>query len=471
MYVFRDVESQILTDRVFPRERSALLRSVCAIVLLTLCLALGGSSREDVAGLLILYPGVILIATIVLVSPGSFRWADFRTMTMVLSVIGFWMIVQLIPVPPAIWIQLPLRSEIAQGAELAGVPSVWRPISVVPDMTLASLAHLAIAIAVVVSLASMPRAAEQHYGPVLIGVGLLSALFGAAQVAGGPDSVFYLYNRGIDIDTTGLFSNRNHHALLLTMMFPLTAAIVETKLANRLGSGGRVLVTIAGSLFWLAMLLVAGSRAGLLMGLVAFALSLALITKPFGHATIGGKRMRREALWAATLLATILVFAVFRSSWSTLDRIVGVDPANEMRFRSLQVLFDMSTQFWLFGAGFGTFDPAYRFFEPDALLAETYLNHAHNDVLELIITGGLLPTLAVFALVFHTARRSLALLRNGSNSVEAIYGRVASIFLLLIGIASLVDYPLRTPLITAILIVAYGWLASASRGLPKKTLR
>ena len=43
-----------------------------------------------------------------------------------------------------------------------------------------------------------------------------------------------------------------------------------------------------------------------------------------------------------------------------------------------------------FGSGFGTFTPIYEQFAPRTLLMENcYVNHAHNDWLELWLTGGI----------------------------------------------------------------------------------
>ena len=50
-----------------------------------------------------------------------------------------------------------------------------------------------------------------------------------------------------------------------------------------------------------------------------------------------------------------------------------------------------------FGGGFGSFEAAYKIVEPVNLLSLQYLNHAHNDYLELAIEAGL-PGLALAGL-------------------------------------------------------------------------
>ena len=41
------------------------------------------------------------------------------------------------------------------------------------------------------------------------------------------------------------------------------------------------------------------------------------------------------------------------------------------------------------GSGFGTFVPVYEMHAPRTMLRSYYVNHAHNDWLELWLTGGL----------------------------------------------------------------------------------
>jgi O-antigen ligase len=126
----------------------------------------------------------------------------------------------------------------------------------------------------------------------------------------------------------------------------------------------------------------------------------------------------------------------------------------------LPVLLGIVGDFFPFGSGFGSFDPVYRYYEPDALLGPAYLNHAHNDFLELVMTGGL-PAAAV-ALVFMvwTVRQALRLRRATETSPRGRYALLAIGMIVLAAFASLVDYPLRTPIHVMLFAFASGWLAA-----------
>jgi len=119
--------------------------------------------------------------------------------------------------------------------------------------------------------------------------------------------------------------------------------------------------------------------------------------------------------------------------------------------------------FMPFGAGFGTFDAVYRRFEPDALLSTIYLNQAHNEPMQLAIEGGV-PALVLLALfIIWWLRASVRVVsRTGSASRRALGMAMAATTLILM-LSSLVDYPLRTPLLSGLFAIACVELLRAKR--------
>ena len=108
----------------------------------------------------------------------------------------------------------------------------------------------------------------------------------------------------------------------------------------------------------------------------------------------------------------------------------------------------------MFGSGFGSFEEVYHIHEPDSLMISSYVNMAHNDWAQLIIEGGVPAVLLVVALCAWLARSLGAVLGGGAAGVARMlfWLSVAGILLF----ASLVDYPLRTPLfqLSAVWLVA-----------------
>jgi O-antigen ligase len=105
----------------------------------------------------------------------------------------------------------------------------------------------------------------------------------------------------------------------------------------------------------------------------------------------------------------------------------------------------------------------FRFYEPAAHLGPAYLNHAHNDLAEIVIEGGLLPLLLLVPFLAWIMVRGARLWFGRLESNEQLLGRIGSAAALLVLLSSLVDYPLRTPLISVLMTIACYWIHEASR--------
>jgi O-antigen ligase len=139
------------------------------------------------------------------------------------------------------------------------------------------------------------------------------------------------------------------------------------------------------------------------------------------------------------------------------------DPVDQTRLAALGPMLQAARAFMPFGAGFGTFDAVYRRFEPDALLSTIYLNQAHNEPMQLAIEGGV-PALVLLALfIIWWLRASVRVVsRTGSASRRALGMAMAATTLILM-LSSLVDYPLRTPLLSGLFAIACVELLRAKR--------
>ena len=100
------------------------------------------------------------------------------------------------------------------------------------------------------------------------------------------------------------------------------------------------------------------------------------------------------------------------------------------------------------GTGLGSFTQIYRWYENPALAGLTFVNHAHDDWLELLIEGGVLAVMPLVAFFAWLRARWLAEWRHG--------GAVRQVAPLCIAIEmahSLVDYPLRTAALAGLFAV------------------
>ncbi|WP_352895538.1 O-antigen ligase family protein [Mesorhizobium sp. M0983] len=92
---------------------------------------------------------------------------------------------------------------------------------------------------------------------------------------------------------------------------------------------------------------------------------------------------------------------------------------------------------WATGVGFGNFQKAYQIYERGGMIFRQYVNHAHNEYLEIAFEGGI-PAILLMVGYFALLFAALARVRRDPLQKAAF---LSVSFLL---IHSLVDYPLRT---------------------------
>jgi O-antigen ligase len=105
----------------------------------------------------------------------------------------------------------------------------------------------------------------------------------------------------------------------------------------------------------------------------------------------------------------------------------------------------MARDFLPFGSGFGTFESVFNMYEPAWMLTSRYMNQAHNDAMQLVIEGGV-PALAIAGTgLLWLAWSGWSRLRSSQREAHAFAVLCCGSVILWLA-ASVVDYPLRTPL-------------------------
>lgn len=450
----QDSEVSVATP---PRRHQAVLAALTCGWLLAIFL-MGGSARADVATLPVLRPLSVLVLAAGLWAGSA---AFYRRHAMALSLLAACFalpLLQLVPLPPDIWQALPHRGLVAEIDAWAGIGKIWRPLSLTPAATWNAFWSLFVPASVLVLVLQLALRGRTSVLWCLLLVGGLSAVLGIAQVSAPPDSPLYFYavtNRG---SAVGLFANRNHQALLLAMMIPLVFVLASLRSPVRSGRGtdhpllaaGRnwgLPVIVAAAL--LALLLITGSRAGILLCLIALPAIVWIVAPTRLEANRWGGAV------AALFWLALLAMAVVLDRDLSLDRLATSDPGQDARATILPVIWPLLREVIVLGTGFGSFERFYLVHEPDALLAPAYMNHAHNDWLELALTGGIPALLLLAALVFLVLRHTRPAWRHSVQDVQAAtMTRLALVIIAMIALHSFGDYPLRVPSISAVAAVA-----------------
>lgn len=426
---------------------------------------LGGGSRDDVLSLVILRPACTFFAAYALTVAAPGEVAKLRVPLLLLLILGGWMIVQLIPLPPAMWSGLPGRTAILEVDKLVGIEGTWRPISLSPSKTMNALASLVVPISGLLLYAVLPADDRRRIFGLLLIVAAASALLGVGQVVTGASGPLYFYTYTNANSPVGLFANRNHDAVFLATMFVIASYLLSEhrRLAFRSDRSIQPIMIACVCFLVACILLSSASRAGLLIGMLSLGFSVALY--------LAGREVkdrdddhhhRRKGLlryWpiAAILVITVAALFLFAQS-SSIDRLASHSVADDIRAKVFPQVAAMAQANWLVGTGFGSFEYAYRAYESTAWLNQTYLNNAHDDWLQWVIEGGLPAILIFFAFWIWAVRMCWA--RWGARAANPALTRLVATalgVLLLLLVASALDYPLRVPsmMLYAMLMVAF----------------
>ncbi|VWX60781.1 O-antigen ligase family protein [Sphingorhabdus sp. 109] len=451
-------------------DRALLL--VLGAFITAICL-LGGSVRGDAVQLIVLRPAACLVAGYALYQLGASRAGGQKVQGLAplyagLAVLAVWMIIQLIPLPYQIWSELPGRALIAKLDAAGGQRGLSRPLSFSPSRTANSLAALIVPLAALLLFHRYPNRRKKDFLALIIVIALGNSLLGILQILGPSGGPLYFYEFTNATEAVGFFANRNHSSVFSAVALLIISYIysqnwrffrLDRKYTNM------VLVTIYLLIFLSSIL--NGSRAGFLCGGIALFLGLVLYNlRPADAKGPGMKQSRKVAsiigsvaIVAFSLTLILLFFASDRVPAVT--RLIEADNMSNLRTSAMPTLLEMIGTYWPFGTGFGTFDKAYFIHEPNELLMPSYFNQAHNDWLQMIIEGGApVAVLAIAGILFYFAAVLKLFVLTASNRAHLFFWFG---IMTILGVASLVDYPLRTPLFSAVAVWIVALLLAARR--------
>ncbi len=415
----------------------------------------GGSARADVSGQIIVRGSATLIMiAAILFGP---RPALIETKAVWFILIGCIALptLQLIPLPPTIWQAFPGRSLFSQAAMIAGEPQPWRPITLVPGATLNAVGALLIPLTTLILMAQLNNDEHRRILDIVLFVITISMLIGLAQFSGA--NVGAPFGDHGPVEVNGFFNNRNHFALLLAIGCIITP--VWAFLGKR-PQRWRAPVAFGLTILFALSILASGSRAGAIVGLLGLGFGTIISWRGIGSS------LARYPRWVAptavaligAIIAVVIGLSFAANRAVSLNRVLTNGAAQDMRERSFPTVLTVLETYFPIGSGYGSFDPVFRIHEPFALLSPEYFNHAHNDLLEVVLDGGVAGLLILAGALIWYVTVSMRAWRAPSGTRNPL-SKVGSAIILLIGLASAVDYPARTPLIMAVLTVAAVWLA------------
>lgn len=415
-------------------------------LVLALGIVSGGSSEASSAvfNLFRLACVALLACAIIRLVATSVTFVERYAITLAAGTIVL-VILHLLPLPYSVFALLPGREYVATVFSVAGIEAKWMPVTLSPAATWACLLALLPPLAIfLATLTADHRSRWLIVVVMLLGV-IANVVLGLAQRFQGPKSSLYLYdyvNFGL---ATGFFSNRNNFAVMLCVSIPLIWALTQ-KSAQRQQSSKSIIIVAVGAIMMGLVLLglaVSASRSGILLGMLALVLSTVMVWSPSSS-----RKSRRARHTLLTLLAAALIIGQF--GMIGILRIVETDPVTEYRTQIRDVTLRAASEYLPVGSGFGTFRDVYGMHETPETMLTAYVNHAHNDWLELWLEGGLPAAFLMTAFVVLFVWQAARVWTPRAGYAANVLARAASIGTLVLLLHSLVEYPLRMPALASV---------------------
>jgi O-antigen ligase len=417
-----------------------------------LCLILGGASGGGYwanMGLQLLAIPVIMWGLVARRSaPIS---SPSRQLLLLVALMVLVVLVQLIPLPPSLWTSLGGREEIARGFEMLGQPLPWLPLSLAPHKTVASALWMLPALAVLFAIVRLGAYKTSWLAATLILVTAVAVGLGALQLAGGENSSLYFYrftNRG---SAVGFFANANNMAELLVVAIPFVAMLyLAGKRGGSLQKSSALLLVLGGALGVLLVgIAVNGSLAGIGLAVPTLGASLLMILY----------RRKPVPIWApvaAVLLlagsVALMLSAPFQNNLTTEE----ARGAEESRYTSFARSIDAAGDYLPLGSGIGTFPEIYPRYENPETVTRWYMNHVHNDYIEVALETGFAGIALMVLFLLWWAQRVFLVWRAAEPDHAARAATIASAVILA---HSFVEFPLRTAAIGAVFAMCLALMA------------
>lgn len=425
------------------------LRESVAPIMLLLSLVLGGSAQGIWVNAALQVLAVLVLAWAYLTPAPAPLNAAAKGLVLI-CMLGLAIIaIQLVPLPPAVWTALPGREDVAAGFQVLGQPLPWLTITLTPDDTVSTSLRLLPPIAILVVMLRQNAYRATWLAWALVAGTCAGVLLGALQVTsgGGAESPWYPYPISNFGTATGFFANSNHMAILLVATIPFLFAL----LANAGGVGGKkalqrrsALYALAGGLLLIVVigLVLNGSLAGFGLGLPVLVASAILLMK-----------VDRQRRWLIVpgLLLLVSVTAIFTLPVTASFQSLGATTSVESRRAVTQTSLRLASDFMPVGSGIGSYQQVYRLYEDPAAVDRTYVNHAHNDYLEIAVESGVL---GIGAILFFLTWWGVTARRCWMVRTLDPFAKAAAIASAALLAHSLVDFPLRTTALAVLFAVA-----------------
>lgn len=299
---------------------------------------------------------------------------------------------------------------------------------------------------------------------------LLYGIYGFIIYVNGNDKVLFFKKRAYLESLSSVFINRNNYATYLGFSLIISLVFFFDKLFKNISekTGKRAfiqsiqnidksgLIYFIASLFFLCLLLLTNSRAGIISSILGATFATCLML--FRHNLLKNKKI----IIGLFLFFIILLITFIQLSNSNLIERLGQisrDLRDHIYINSFQAMMDNI----LIGVGLGNFGKIFYVYQDESLiLLNLIIDDAHNSYLEMAVETGLPATivfLSIFLILFTCVLKGS--LKRKQNY---IYPLIATCISVQLALHSMFDFSAEIPAISATycLILAVGFAQSKS---------
>mgnify|MGYP001806053105 FL=1 len=424
--------------------------AIASAVLLALSFVLGGASRDHVLRLAIVELAalpLLVLAAGRLIRTG--HWREHRLALGLLAAIAAIPLVQLIPLPPAIWTGLAGRDQLVLALDLAGLQPGWAPLTLTPDLTWRSALALVPPAAMFMAAITISPLQRARLVQLCLAAAVVGILLGVAQMASGGERLYPWETTGAGA-MTGFFANRNHLASMILAVLPFGMVLGAASLRRR--DGDQRALWFAAVFVGVVIIALAAirSRAGIMLFVPVMASSLLAAWIAAGRGRPApALLLLLGAAGAALTAVAVLALPPIMERFETQD--------SQLRFDRWPAVAEAAQTYLPLGSGIGSFDAVYRSVEPLNELDFSFFNQAHNDYLETWLETGWLGAALILGFFVWYGRRTWSAW-TAPPSGERDLQRAASIAIGVFLLHSIGDYPLRTATLAVLLALCCGLL-------------
>ena len=303
-------------------------------------------------------------------------------------------------------------------------------------------------------LVSQDRARKQFFIGALVALGTFEAFYGLVQYLSGWQQIF-AYVKKFDLEeATGTYINRNHYAGFLEMILPFSLAFLFYEYAKLRDRGSkislrslmaksaaqRLVLSLGISVVICAALIFSRSR----MGILAAAASVLVI---FSLVAISRFHGRMGTLLAATFILLSICLAVWIGPGPIVSRFQIVNEeysfGGQSRISLWRDALPLIKHHPFLGTGLGTFPIAYT--SGQTAFLNQFVNHAHNDYLEIAADLGVPAALILFVSILFILRSVIRSFLSGERNFERAVALGCAGSIVAILLHSFADFNLYIP--------------------------